>query len=360
MSLRPDLNANEVQAILLDTAFPIAGAANEVGRGRVDAAKAVRLALKPRLVYAQDALMISSSDSGAPFVAKLSLTNPSLEPLTVEVAPTISTTWSSVLGPRGGEVSYGKPLDVQLIFTPTSIGVGTFQSGVRVTTTTEDGGTSVYVIDTRLDVHSSAIGESRMFLSWIGGLSHFVWAEPDYTERTNYTISGEGSIVVDLPFTMTVNQRRYTDLRIFADGFVVASASAIPLSLPNRCLANQIWPTFSVYGWWSDLGVGVDSTLSTFQPDANHFVIEYHHFVPIGSSNPDDRVSFQIVLSRSGQIELRYEQVPNDVPESITIGASVEDGRFYNQITCFQAGTTHIGEVPQPHQSFIFNTQDLY
>ncbi len=307
MSLRPDLDADEVQEILLDTAFPIAGTREEVGRGRLDAAKAVRLVLDPRLVYTPETTMVSSLQGHPMFMVTLPLTNPSLEPLRVEIRPTITTSWYALVGQLEGEVSYGKPLDVSLIFTPTAVDVGNFSSSIQVTTTTVGGGTSLYLIDTGLDVHASFMGPARMFMPWAGtGQEAFRWAEPDFIGRINYAISGTTSIVVDLPFTMTVGERSYNDLRIFIDGFVVATASAFPPTLPNHCLDNQTWPSFSVYGWWSDLSVGESSTLSTFQPDADRFVVEYKNFISAGSSDPDDSVSLQIVLSRNGQVELNY------------------------------------------------------
>jgi hypothetical protein len=157
-----------------------------------------------------------------------------------------------------------------------------------------------------------------------------------------------------------VGGRSFLDLRIFADGFVVAPESAFTPNLPNQCLANQTWPSFSVYGWWSDLSLAAGSTLSTFQPDANRFVVEYHDFVSAGSSKPDDRVSFQIVLQREGEIELNYAQIPEHATASLTVGASAMDGRFYNQITCFREGTMRIGKMPQAHQSFFLQPEDLY
>jgi hypothetical protein len=106
--------------------------------------------------------------------------------------------------------------------------------------------------------------------------------------------------------------------------------------------------------------LGEESALTTFQPDDARFVVEYDNFVSMGSSDPDDLVTFQIVLSRDGQIGLNYDRVPEHAPKSLTVGASIEDGRFYNQITCHLAGSLRIGEAPQAHQSFVLTKEDLY
>jgi len=104
----------------------------------------------------------------------------------------------------------------------------------------------------------------------------------------------------------------------------------------------------------------LDGTLSTFQPDADHFVVEYDNFMRADTIDPDDRVTFQIVLDRTGQVQLNYKQVPQHTPADLTIGVSVDDGRFYNQITCRVAGTTRIGEAPNAGQSIILHNEELY
>jgi hypothetical protein len=230
----------------------------------------------------------------------------------------------------------------------------------------DDGGETIYSIATSLSVIRPVVGNEQIFVPWAGsGSGTFVWETPAYSQRIQYAISSDDNIVVDLPFSMTVGGRTYADLRIFADGFVVAAASAFPANLPTHCLANQTWPSFSVYGWWSNLSVGIGSTLSTFQPTAESFVVEYANLISAGSSDPDDRVSFQTVLHKNGQIDLNYDRVPEHTPANLTIGASSVDGRFYNQITCHTAGPTQFGsvqfgEVPQAKQSITFQPEDLY
>jgi subtilisin family serine protease len=273
MSMRPDLSAGDVQEILLETAAPISGSSNEVGNGRLDVAKALRMAIEPHLLYDETELAVTANAGNAPFIVTFALENPSLTPLHLEITPTMTTTWASLVGPRTGDVRYGEPLNVQMLYTPTAA-TGTLSSGLRVTTTVEGGGTAIYFINTRLTTYPAQVGNSRMYLMWAGGHPQgFQWAQPTYTARVNYAISSDSSIFLALPFTLTVNERSYTDLRLFADGFVVGSGSAFPPNLPNLCLANRTWPSFAVYGWWSDLSVDANSTLATFQPDPEHFVI---------------------------------------------------------------------------------------
>jgi hypothetical protein len=358
-SLRPELDAGEVRDILLETAAPIAGTSSEVGQGRLDAAAAIRRALPPKLELSQNTVSASSLQNGAPIVVSLPFENDSSEPISWELRAASTTNWVDILGPRQGEVSYGAPVAAQVVFTPTNVGPGAHLSQLRLTATTRDGLRTIYTIDAHLNV-ANAVGDNVHLLPWVGGKPiSYKWAQPDSTGRTNYSFTPDGSIVVELPFTMTASGRSYSDLRIFTDGFVVASASAFPANTPTHCLANQTWPSFSVYGWWSDLGLSPDSTLSTFQPTTDSFVIEYGDLISMGSPDPDDRVSFQIVLYRNGAVELNYGQVPEHKPSTLTVGVSALDGRFYNQITC-HAGTSLIGEVPAAQQSFSFQPGDFY
>src|SRR5262249_33303441 len=114
-SLRPDLDADEIQQILLETAYPIVGTSNAIGHGRLDAARAIQMAVKPRLVVDDHAAHTSVPQGSAPFTVTVSLTNPSLAPLGVELTPTVTTTWYSLAGPRIGAVTSDTPLDVQLV-----------------------------------------------------------------------------------------------------------------------------------------------------------------------------------------------------------------------------------------------------
>lgn len=361
MSLRPDLDAEQVQQLLIDSAAPVIGSASDVGAGRLDAQKAVRMALRPRLLYSPADATTSAVVGTAPFVVEMPFANASLEPITVTVSPLVTTTWYSVVGSSTGQVSHGYPLSVQLLFTPTTVNTVTLQSTLRITATTSTGGTSVYFVYPSLDMYPSTVGPEKLYVPSIQARRDgFQWAEPTYSARIYHSISSDSNFVLDLPFTMTVNSRQYNDIRIFADGFVVASGSALPSNLPNQCLDNKVWPSFAVYGWWSDLSVGSGSTLSTFQPDADRLVIEYNGFVSQASFDPEDRVSFQMVLSRNGKVELNYLQVPKNSPSRLTVGASIEDGRFYNQVTCHLAGSLQLGEIPRRYQSFVIDAEAFF
>src|SRR5262249_39123926 len=66
MGLRPDLDADEIQEILLDSAAPLNGPATSIGHGRLDAANAVRLALEPDLFFTEEGFTASALEGSDP------------------------------------------------------------------------------------------------------------------------------------------------------------------------------------------------------------------------------------------------------------------------------------------------------
>ncbi len=72
-------------------------------------------------------------------------------------------------------------------------------------------------------------------------------------------------------------------------------------------------------------------------------------------------VSFQIVLHRSGRVDLHYGSLPDEqqAQPQVTVGVRSPDGRFYNQIAC-RTGTTVLGRLPQTDESITLEAKDLY
>ncbi len=110
-SVRPELSADEVRAILLASAAPLAGSSSEqVGRGRLDAERALRLALRPRVYFDTSQVAVTALEGAAAITRTITLFNPSLEPVTWAITPTGATDWYAVLGPHTGTVRYGEPI----------------------------------------------------------------------------------------------------------------------------------------------------------------------------------------------------------------------------------------------------------
>jgi hypothetical protein len=188
----------------------------------------------------------------------------------------------------------------------------------------------------------------------------YTWAWPNLLDRTVYTLFDQGSLVLSLPFTLTLAGRSYTDFRVYDDGFVVLGGSATPAALPTHCLANQVWPSLTLYGWWSDLRpVPGFSRLSTFTSTLGSFVIEYENFQAAGSGDSADSLSLQIVLTENGQVDFNYRTVPRLAPPAVTVGVAAADGRFYNQVAC-RAANLQVGNLPTSRQTLTFLPEELY
>ncbi len=240
------------------------------------------------------------------------------------------------------------------------MGLGLHLGEYRVSTSSQAGGSTIYSIGVRLEVVPPVTGNRLYLPIALGQQSTFAWAQPDAAGRTSYTVFDQGMLALPLPFTMTVAGRSYTDTRVYDDGFMVLSGSAAPQTLPTHCIANQVWPSLTIYGWWSDLQPTPSfSRLSTFTSEPGSFVVEYENFQPAGAVDPTDRVTFQIVLQASGQIKFNYRAVPQHPPTNVTVGVAAADGRFYNQVTCRNANT-QLGNLPQPRQTLTFLPEDLY
>lgn len=358
-SMRPELSADEVRAILLETSTAVAaGNVEQVGTGRLDAEHAIRRALPPRLEFDTSQVEIALPAGAEVVTRTLTLYNPSLEPLTWMITPTSATGWYGVVEPVAGTVYYGAPITAQLVITPTQMGVSEHFGAYRVVATTQDGGATVYPVGVTLEVFPPVMGSETYLPMLVGKQPAYTWLQPDAAGRTAYTLFDQGSLALELPFTLLLAGRSYTTTRVYDDGFIVLNGTASPPSLPTHCLANQVWPSLTVYGWWSDLRpVPSVSRLSTFTPAPGQFVIEYESFASAGS--PNSAVTFQIVLHATGQIDFNYRSLPAQPPTHVTVGVAASDGRFYNQVACRQ-GSIRLGVLPSPHQTLTFQPEDLY
>src|SRR5690606_34735087 len=113
--------------------------------------QAIRLAVEPRLILPEMPVVATARTGESAFAVTLPLENPSLQPLTLQVTPTLTTTWYTLAEPVQGETSYGNPLNVQLVISPSAVSQGIFETTLRVTATDSGGGTSIYFVDVRLN-----------------------------------------------------------------------------------------------------------------------------------------------------------------------------------------------------------------
>ncbi len=375
-SVRSDYTAEQIRQLLRNTTTPLSESATLVGSGRLDIHTALRTLLPGRLEFSTKSFFKRTTPATAPYTAALRLDNPSLQSMQwratllnsqewVRINNTTPATNTTVLS---GNVVYGQPSYVSLTITPTHLITGSYVATLRIDQLNAGAVQASNFVDINL-----AIGPQPahffFFPLLIQGTpklvttTSFQWETPaSPQDRTTYGMTDNANLAITLPFTFTLRNRAYTTARISSEGFVSFPDNVVSETLPMRCMPNLAQPAQAIYGWWADLNPGGSGArVSTFSPAADRFVVEFDN-VPAAGVAPEYRVSFQIVLYRSGDIYLNYLDVPTELKQTpvVTVGVEARDGLFYNQVTC-NTGAIQIGYLPAPHQSLVFNAQeDLY
>ena len=72
-------------------------------------------------------------------------------------------------------------------------------------------------------------------------------------------------------------------------------------------------------------------------------------------------MSFQIVLSSSGAVQLNYRDAPTFVgrPETVTVGVEATAGRFWSQIACVTP-TQVLGVLPAAGQTIVIRPEEIF
>lgn len=408
MALDPDLNAEQVRAILLNTAIPLPDYnSNYVGAGKLDAYAAVRALLPASVKLTPSGYYANIAPSTQPFTFTVRIENPSIEtaswqanlilntlPVTAEAQPFAldATDWlslsSGVARAQNGSASYGKPGFLTFAVNPAALTSGVNSSRLTVNAETAEGETSLASDFTIL----GGIAELRRWLPIImrehagGGTvppvpqsaasaespaeptaietesATYAWEVPASVASTQQLTFTTTSLSVALPYTVTLGGQKYTRLQVFEDGFVTLP-DQIPTGNPaqNRCLPQSDWFGDAVYGWWANLDSHTtDAKVTLFRTAANRVVIQYENMASVGVSRPY-KASFQIVLDQAGIVRLNYRDLPAVVgkPALATIGVQSSDGRFFSEIACTTALLT-LGTPPSAGESIVIRPVDQY
>lgn len=379
-SIAPALTAEELRALLKQTAASVPGDAEVIGAGRLDALAAVRLALPGDFKVTNDLVTTPLQPGSAPFTTTIRMDNSSLIPVAWQAALT-PTSWLTPTAKLNGAVRYGHPAHITLAISPTHLATGrysaplqlvaTLANAERLTTTLNIG---VTVGEKFSQFFFPIVAHEGASASAVETIASFTWESDSQNNRRNLG-TFNSSQTVTLPFTITLpNGQQVNDGRLYADGFLElpnpASGEANRIFQPNECLPTPAWteqqeqstlkwPQQAIFGWWADLDTSVaGARVSTFQPGSNRVVFEFSG-VQIVESGAD--LSFQMVLYDSGRVDLNYLRTPSTLLANAdaTVGVSLEDSRFYNQVGC-KDDTHEIGILPQSGQSLIFELADIY
>lgn len=372
--LRPSLNAAAIRQLLRDSAHAVSEPTNFVGSGRLDLQSALREILPVALQLSNANFARELVTGTDPYTVSLRLDNPSSTGLAWRAELIAGTNFidlhNAISDTISGTVAYGSPVYLSLTISPTHLLPGGHAGTLQVTELLPDGTRQTHFVNFSLVVRQPQALRSYYFPFVFNGLlttipeTGYYWEQPtNPDERVVHRLLDNSNILLSLPFTFTMRSRDYVDARLYSDGFLRFPDATTGDPLPSRCLPNLSEPAQGIYGWWADLNPSASGAqISSFQPAADRFVVEFENVPSAGGITPAYTVSFQIVLYENSDIRLNYQEVPAlraDEP-NVTVGVEARDGLFFNQVAC-KDDNLEIGYLPQAQQSLLFHAQgDIY
>jgi hypothetical protein len=181
---------------------------------------------------------------------------------------------------------------------------------------------------------------------------------PSYIEASGaLPLSGDDAWwAVSLPFPFTfygVTYPQFHPVYVSTNGYINFLAGNFAYS--NECLPSGASPNGAIYAFWDDLYVDGLASMHTEVLGAapnRQFVIEWRNVRFYGDENR--RLSFEIVLTETGEITIQYLGVNDDFRErggGATIGVETTDGVYAYQFSCDRA-TIGSAEFPLGSTSF--------
>jgi len=382
-SIRPALTADAIEAILKQTARDVGLPQSEVGAGLLDAEAAVRRLLASEVRISPRRIDATLPPGALPFTQTVIIDTPALTPLNVSgvISP---TPWLQVVNVAGSsfsaDISYGAPLYLTFVVSPTHLITGTYSSAVELAITYPDSSVRSDAVSVTVSIGDWVTHRTYVPLM-LGGAGQtppraFEWEEPDGAP-TVLSIQSSGYVTVSLPFAFPLSgvgaidaAATYTQAHVYEDGFLAfASGPFLPVAEPsqNRCLPVLDQPGQAIFGWWADLDPGLSGgVISAFQPAPDRFVIQYEDVASAAGTEPPYTVTFQIVLHSNGNIGLNYLEVPDAVAQDlgeltpeVTVGVQARNGLFYNQATCITLSEGY-GRPPHSQTSILIAREDVY
>jgi subtilisin family serine protease len=348
LAVSPDLSSDELAETLANTAdkvatFPYVNGRNAyLGYGRVNAARALRQALAPRLEFTPGVLQLLGAEGGALPGGVMDFTNPSSQALTWQLLAA-GPDWLAVDQPWDGSLSY--PATAQLrvrVASPMPVGVHTADLWVR--TTAASGQQTTYLLSIRLVVvprlntlFVPLVTRDHWETSWID----------DGPGTAPALLSNDGAQLVSLPFEFPFYGRRYSQVWIHANGFLSFDQSyAGGQFASNTCVPALAAPDGAIYGLWDDLDPSQGGRVTyTGTPDVA-FAVTWRDVPRHDDSAPN---TFQVVLWPDGRVFLTYLAVAH--PAEATVGLENWDNTLGWQVACNGAGSP-----PAAGQSWLFHT----
>jgi hypothetical protein len=323
--------------------FPYLNGRNAyLGYGRVNAARALRQALAPRLEFTPAILQLLDAEGGALPSGVIDFANPSGQPLTWQLLSP-GPEWLAVDQPWNGSLAYPATAELRIRATsPMPTGVHTADLWVK--TASPSGQQTTYLLSIRLTVVPHL---NTLFVPLV---TRDQW-ETSWTEggpgTTRAILGNDGSQLVPLPFEFPFYGQYYSQLWIQANGFLSFDQSyAGSQFASNACVPALVTPDAAIYALWDDLDPSQDGQVTYATTPEGAFVVSWRDVPRHGDSAPN---SFQAVLWPDGRVVLTYLAVAD--PAEATVGLENWDNTLGWQVAC--QGT---GAPPGAGQSWLFRT----
>lgn len=381
--IRPALTADAIESILKQTARDIGLSQVEAGAGLLDAEAAVRRLLSADVRISPPRIDATLPPGAPPFTQTVILDSPSLTPVNVS-GVIASTPWLKVVNVAGSSfasgLSYGAPLYLTFVVSPTHLITGVYSSAVNLTFTHADNSVQSNAVSLTVSVGDWVTHRTYLPLLTGGGGQAppraFEWEQP-VGAPTVLSIQSGGYVTVPLPFAFPLSgvgaidsAATYTQAYVYEDGFLAFAGGAFaPVAEPsqNRCLPVLDQPAQAIFGWWADLDPDLSGgVISAFQPAPDRFVVQYEDVASAAGVEPPYTVTFQIVLHSNGDVGLNYLAVPDAVAQDlgeltpeVTVGVQARSGLFYNQATCITLSES-FGRPPYSQTSILIARKDVY
>ncbi|HEX9952283.1 MAG TPA: choice-of-anchor D domain-containing protein [Rubricoccaceae bacterium] len=123
---------------------------------------------------------------------------------------------------------------------------------------------------------------------------------------TRHTLTSSGGVWVDLPFAFPFYGQTYTRVKVYADGLISFLPTYQGSTSNNRPVPYWDNPDLFIAGFWDDLDPSRAGGVYTGTDARGRFVVQYHEVGLAGSTAPDARYTFQIVLDPSGTALVQY------------------------------------------------------
>ena len=234
-SVRPDLTLLQVRNLLLETARKTGAPATDVGAGRLDVQAAVRRALWSDIELSQTRISELALLSAPAYTETVTLENPSGELIFWQATVTSGSGWLAVQPAAGAiqtsnSIRYGEPAQLSVAISPTLLPAGDHTGSVQVLGSRSSGSQVIQTIPVNLAVRASL---HSLYLTWTSrqttGLD---WQTANAGGKQELQMTDNSSIGLLLPFTYTAESLAVTDVRLYADGFLIFPALKSVASLP--------------------------------------------------------------------------------------------------------------------------------